>query len=184
MDNSNITDFKNDFNRLLRCEDIMEKYKISKTTYHTIVRKLGLKRPKTSKLLRTFNMNFTDDNKPKEEEKKPKTSHIPIDDVYKKIDETDEKLIYERQHIPRNTTINVEKQKTTTKPKPVAKKEAVLKEVDEDELDAILNRADKTIAKIQNKKQNKKDDDNNNSELIKAINKSTEVRQKLVNKNK
>lgn len=185
MNNSNLTEFKNDFNNLLRCEDIMEKYKISKTTYHTIVRKLGLKRPKTSKLLRTFNMNFVGNNKPKETEKRTKTSHIPIEDVYKKVDETDEKLIYDKQYVPRNTTINVEKQKktTATKPKPVVKKEQVFKEVDNNELDEILNRADKTFAKIQNKKQNKKDDDNNKSELIKAINKSTEIRQKLENKN-
>lgn len=158
MNNSNLTEFKNDFNNLLRCEDIMEKYKISKTTYHTIVRKLGLKRPKTSKLLRTFNMNFTDDNKPKETEKKTKLSHIPIDDVYKKIDETDEKLIYEKQYVPRNTTINVEKQKTTatkTKPKPVAKKEI---------------------------EEQKTEDTNNKSELLNAINRSTKVREKILNK--
>jgi hypothetical protein len=164
MNNSNLTDFKNDFNNLLRCEDIMEKYKISKTTYHTIVRKLGLKRPKTSKLLRTFNMNFTNDNKPKELEQKPKASHIPIDNIYKKVDETDDKLIYEKQHIPRNTIINVEKHKPTiTKPKvkPVAKKEQVFKEVDEKELDEILNRADKTITKIQNKKQSKNTENKN-----------------------
>ena len=150
MNNSNLTDFKNDFNNLLRCEDIMEKYKISKTTYHTIVRKLGLKRPKTSKLLRTFNMNFTDDNKPKETEKKTKVSHIPIDDVYKKVDETDERLVYSKQYVPRGTKLDIEK-----KPKQVAKKEPVLKEVDNNELNEILNRADKTFTKIQNKKQSK-----------------------------
>ena len=163
MNNSNLTEFKNDFNNLLRCEDIMEKYKISKTTYHTIVRKLGLKRPKTSKLLRTFNMNFTDDNTKNETEKKTKLSHIPIDDVYKKIDETDNNLIYDKQYVPRNTKINVEKQKTatTTKPKPVAKKEQVFKEVDENELNAILDKADKTIAKIQNKKQGKNAENKN-----------------------
>jgi len=158
MNNSNLTEFKNDFNNLLRCEDIMEKYKISKTTYHTIVRKLGLKRPKTSKLLRTFNMNFTDDNKPKETDKKPKVSHIPIDDVYKNIDETDEKLVYSKQHVPRGTKLNIEKK---PKEKPVAKKEPVLKEVDNNELDEILNRADKTFTKIQNKKQGKNAENKN-----------------------
>jgi hypothetical protein len=164
MNNSNLTEFKNDFNNLLRCEDIMEKYKISKTTYHTIVRKLGLKRPKTSKLLRTFNMNFTDDNKPKETEKKTKLSHIPIDDVYKKIDETDDRLVYSRQFVSRGTKLDIEKTETTTtkpKPKPVAKKEQVFKEVDENELNAILDKADKTIAKIQNKKQGKNTENKN-----------------------
>lgn len=147
MNNNNLTEFKNDFNNLLRCEDIMEKYNISKTTYHTIVRKLGLKRPKTSKLLRTFNMNFTDDNKPKE-------NYKPIED--KKVDETDEKLIYDKQYVPRNTKIDVEKQKTTTtKTKPVAKKEPIFKEVDENELNAILDKADNNISRIQKKKQSK-----------------------------
>ncbi len=150
MNNSNLTEFKNDFNNLLRCEDIMEKYKISKTTYHTIVRKLGLKRPKTSKLLRTFNMNFTDDNKAKETDKKPKISHIPIDDVYKKVDETDEKLVYSRQFVPKGTKLDIEK-----KPKQVAKKEPVLKEVDENELNAILDKAENNITRIQKKKQGK-----------------------------
>jgi hypothetical protein len=109
-------------------------------------------------------MNFTNDNKPKELEQKPKASHIPIDNIYKKVDETDDKLIYEKQHIPRNTIINVEKHKPTiTKPKvkPVAKKEQVFKEVDEKELDEILNRADKTITKIQNKKQSKNTENKN-----------------------
>jgi hypothetical protein len=152
MNNSNLTDFKNDFNNLLRCEDIMEKYKISKTTYHTIVRKLGLKRPKTSKLLRTFNMNFTDDNKAKEIDKKPKISHIPIDDVYKKVDETDEKLIYSKQHVPRGTKLDIEKK---PREKPVTKKEPVLKEVDENELNAILDKAENNITRIQKKKQGK-----------------------------
>ena len=135
----------------------MEKYKISKTTYHTIVKKLRLKRPKTSKLLRTFNMNFTDDNKIKDLEKKPKASHIPIDDVYNKVEETDEKLLYEKQYVPRNTTINVEKQKTTTKPKP----KLVVKEQIEEP---------------------KKDESNNKSELLNAINRSTKIREKILNK--
>lgn len=185
MNNSNITEFKNDFNNLLRCEDIMEKYKISKTTYHTIVKKLGLTRPKTSKILRTFNMSFADNNKPKETQQNTKTSNIPIDDVYRKLDKIDDKLIYEKQYVARNTKINVEKQKPKPEVKPVAKKEIQLKEVDVDELDEILNRADRTIKKIQNKKQVKIDDTNNNkSELINAINKSNEVRQKIINKNK
>ncbi len=159
MNNSNLTEFKNDFNNLLRCEDIMEKYKISKTTYHTIVRKLGLKRPKTSKILRTFNMSFADDdNKSKETENKQKSSHIPIDNIYKKVDESDEKLVYEKQYVPRNTTINVEKQKTTTnkpKAKPVIKEQIV---------------------------EPKNDESNNKSELLNAINRSTKVREKLLNK--
>lgn len=153
MNNSNLTEFKNDFNNLLRCEDIMEKYKISKTTYHTIVRRLGLKRPKTSKILRTFNMSFADD-KPKETEQKAKANYIPIDDVYGKRDETDERLVYSKQYVPRGTKLDIEK-KAKVISKQVAKKEPVIKEIDNNELDAILNRADKTFTKIQNKKQSK-----------------------------
>ena len=102
-------------------------------------------------------MNFTDDNKPKEEDKpKPKASHIPIDDVYKNVDETDKQLIYSRQYVARGTKLDIEKKPTiTTKPKPVAKKEQVIKEIDNNELDEILKRADKTFTKIQNKKQSK-----------------------------
>ena len=61
----------------------------------------------------------------------------------------DDELIYEKQFVPRNTEIVVDK----TKPKQVVKKQ--IKEVDSNELDAILNRADKTFTKIQNKKQSK-----------------------------
>jgi len=158
MNNSNLTEFKNDFNNLLRCEDIMEKYKISKTTYHTIVRKLGLKRPKTSKILRTFNMSFADDdNKSKETENKQKSSHIPIDDVYKKVDESDDnRLVYSKQYVPRGTKLDIEKKpKVISKPKPVIKEQIV---------------------------EPKKDESNNKSELLNAINRSTKVREKLLNK--
>ena len=153
MNNNNLTQFKNDFNNLLRCEDIMIKYNISKTTYHTIVRNLGLKRPKTSKILRTFNMSFVNDNKPKE-------IYKPVED--KKIDETDDKLLYSKQYVPKGTKLDIEKKpQTTTKPKTVVKKEQVFKEVDENELNAILDKADKTIAKIQNKKQGKNTENKN-----------------------
>jgi hypothetical protein len=156
MNNSNLTEFKNDFNNLLRCEDIMEKYKISKTTYHTIVRRLGLKRPKTSKILRTFNMSFADD-KPKETEQKAKANYIPIDDVYGKRDETDEQLIYSRQYVARGTKLDIEKKaKVISKPKPKPVKEQI--------------------------EEPKKDDSNNKSELLNAIYKSTKVREKILNK--
>lgn len=149
MNNSNLTEFKNDFNNLLRCEDIMEKYNISKTTYHTIVRKLGLKRPKTSKILRTFNMSFVDDNKPKE-------NYKPIEDVYKKIDETDDKLLYSKQYVPKGTKLDIEKkEKVISKPKLVVKEQII---------------------------ETKQDDTNNKSELLNAINRSTKVREKILNK--
>jgi hypothetical protein len=141
MNNSNLTEFKNDFNNLLRCEDIMDKYNISKTTYHTIVRKLGLKRPKTSKLLRMFNTNFTDNNKPIEQQ----NSNIQI------VDETEDKLLYSKQYVPKGTKLDIEK----TKPKPTEKTEI---------------------------EEPKQDDTNNKSDLLSAINRSTEVRKKMLNK--
>jgi hypothetical protein len=156
MNNSNLTEFKNDFNNLLRCEDIMEKYKISKTTYHTIVRRLGLTRPKTSKILRTFNMSFADD-KPKETEQKTKANYIPIEDVYGKREETDNKLVYSKQYVPRGTKLDIEKKPKATKPKP------------------------KPVAKEQNEEP-KQDESNNKSELLNAIYKSTKVREKILNK--
>ena len=110
-------------------------------------------------------------------EKSKKISHIPIEEVYKKIDEIDEKLIYSKQYVPKGTKLDIEK-------KPVVKKQ--IKEVDSNELDAILNRADKTFTKIQKKKQEKQDEDdtNNKSELLNAINRSTKVREKILNKKK
>ena len=56
--NNDINDFKNDFYNLTKVEDILVKYSISKSTYFTMIKKLGLKREKTSKMLRTFNMNL------------------------------------------------------------------------------------------------------------------------------
>ena len=126
MNNSNLTEFKNDFYNLVRVEDILEKYKISKSTYFVMIKKLGLKRERSSKMMRTFNMTLSQtDNKKEEVEQKPKISHIPNDDVYKKIDETDEdKLVYSRQFVPRGTKLDIEKrEKAVSKPKPVAKKQ-------------------------------------------------------------
>ena len=80
-----------------------------------------------------------------------------------KIDETDDdKLVYSRQYVARGTKLDVEKQKpittkpkTITKPKPVEKKEI---------------------------EEPKQDDSNDKSELLNAINRSTKVREKLLNK--
>lgn len=158
MNNSNLTEFKNDFYNLVRVEDILEKYKISKSTYFVMIKKLGLKRERSSKMMRTFNMTLSQtDNKKEEVEQKPKISHIPNDDVYKKIDETDEdKLVYSRQFVPRGTKLDIEKrEKAVSKPKPVAKKQI---------------------------EEPKQDDTNNKSELLNAINRSTKVREKILNK--
>jgi len=158
MNNSNLTEFKNDFYNLVKVEDILEKYKISKSTYFVMIKKLGLKRERSSKMMRTFNMNLSQTDNKKEEDKKQKpiVSHIPIDDVYKKIDETDEKLVYSRQFVKRGTKLDIEKtEKAVSKPKPVVKKQI---------------------------EEPKQDDTNNKSQLIDAINKSTRIREKILNK--
>jgi hypothetical protein len=157
MNNTNLTDFKNDFYNLVKVEDILVKYSISKSTYFVMIKKLGLKRQRSSKMLRTFNMNLSQTDNKKELEHKPNPNYIPKK-IEPKTDLLDEELIYEKQYVPRNTTINVEKQKTTaTKPKP------------------------KQVVKKENEEQ-KQDDTNNKSELLNAINRSTKVREKLLNK--
>ncbi len=157
MNNTNLTDFKNDFYNLVKVEDILVKYSISKSTYFVMIKKLGLKRQRSSKMLRTFNMNLSQTDNKKELEHKPNPNYIPKK-IEPKTDILDEELIYEKQYVPRNTTINVEKQKTTaTKPKP------------------------KQVVKKENEEQ-KQDDNNNKSELLNAINRSTKVREKLLNK--
>ena len=150
MNNNLLNDFKNDFYNLVKVEDILVKYGISKSTYFVMIKKLGLKRERSSKMMRTFNMNLsqTDNKKELEQKPKPKPNYIPKK-IEPKQDVLDEELIYEKQFVRRNTEIVVDK----TKPKQVVKKQ--IKEVDSNELDAILNRADKTFTKIQNKKQSK-----------------------------
>jgi len=149
MNNNLLNEFKNDFYNLVKVEDILVKYSISKSTYFVMIKKLGLKRERSSKMMRTFNMNLSQtDNKPKELEQKPKPNYIPKK-IEPKTDVLDDQLVYDKQFVPRNTEIVVDK----TKPKQVVKKQ--FKEVDNNELDAILNRADKTFTKIQNKKQSK-----------------------------
>jgi hypothetical protein len=158
MNNNLLNEFKNDFYNLVRVEDILAKYGISKSTYFVMIKKLGLKRERSSKMMRTFNINLSSqtDNKPTDLEQKPKISHIPIDDVYKKVDETDNNLVYSRQFVPRGTKLDIEKkEKAVSKPKPVAKKQI---------------------------EEPKQDDTNNKSELLQAINRSTKVREKILNK--
>ena len=140
-----IEEFKQDYFNNMSIDELKAKYQIGQTTYFTLLKKLNIKRRHTSKIAKILGENFKPDYLPKKIEPN-------------NIDETDEKLIYEKQYVPRNTTINVEKQKTTTnkpKPKPVAKKEI---------------------------EEQKTEDTNNKSELLNAINRSTKVREKILNK--
>lgn len=154
-------EFIDDYYNNLSIDEIKAKYNIGNTTYFALLKRLNIKRRASSKISRILGGSHNNNiEKPKAN---PKTSHIPIDDVYKKIDETDNNLIYSKQYVPRGTKLDIEKKPTTTttKPKQVAKKEQVFKEVDENELNAILDKADKTIAKIQNKKQGKNTENKN-----------------------
>ena len=63
---NNINDLKSDYYNNLRVEEITNKYNISNTTYYNLIKKLGLKRDRTSKLKRCFNI-VLNDNKPKED---------------------------------------------------------------------------------------------------------------------
>ena len=164
-------EFKNDYYNNLSIDEMKLKYGIGNTTYFALLKKLNIKRRPSSKISRILGDSYNTIEKSK------KISHIPIEEVYKKIDEIDEKLIYSKQYVPKGTKLDIEK-------KPIVKKQ--IKEVDSNELDAILNRADKTFTKIQKKKQEKQDEDdtNNKSELLNAINRSTKVREKILNKKK
>jgi len=163
MNNNLLIEFKNDFYNLVKVEDILVKYSISKSTYFVMIKKLGLKRERSSKMMRTFNMNLSSqtDNK-KELEQKQKPDYLPKKTEPNNIDETDEKLLYSRQYVARGIKLDVEK-KVEVKPKTIPKP--------------------KPVAKEQNEEQ-KTDDTNNKSELLNAINRSTRVREKILNKKK
>lgn len=161
-----VEEFKQDYFNNMSIDDLKAKYQIGQTTYFTLLRKLNIKRRPSSKIAKILGENFKPDYIPKKIEPNP--------------DILDQELIYDKQYVPRNTEIVVNK--TKPKPKPVVKKEPVLKEVDENELNAILDKAENNITRIQKKKQEKQDDINNKSELLKAIDRSTKVREKILNK--
>ena len=152
-------EFKNDYYNNLSIDEMKVKYGIGNTTYFALLKKLNIKRRPSSKISRILGDSYNNIEKSKPLPKpKPKPNYIPKK-IQPKTDVLDEELIYEKQYVPRNTEIEVNK--TKPKVKPVAKKEQVFKEVDEKELDEILNRADKTITKIQNKKQSKNTENKN-----------------------
>jgi len=167
-----VEEFKQDYFNNMSIDDLKAKYQIGQTTYFTLLKKLNIKRRPSSKIAKILGEDF-------------KPDYIPKKIEANNINETDEdRLIYNRQFVPRGTKLDIEKTATTTKPKvkPVVKKEPVLKEVDENELNAILDKAENNITRIQKKKQEKQDDTNNKSELLNAINRSTRVREKILNK--
>ena len=140
-------EFKNDYYNNLSIDEMKLKYGIGNTTYFALLKKLNIKRRPSSKISRILGDSYNNIEKSKPLQK-PKPNYIPKK-IEPKVDILDEELIYEKQFVPRNTEIVVDK----TKPKQVVKKQ--FKEVDNNELDEILKRADKTFTKIQNKKQSK-----------------------------
>jgi len=150
-----VDEFKQDYFNNMSIDDIKAKYDIGQTTYFTLLKKLGIKRRPSSKIAKILGEDY------KPEKIATKISHIPIDDVYEKIDETDDKLLYSKQYVPRGTKLDIEKKpetknKSTTPPKPVTK-------------DTIED-------------QKKDDTTPQKSELLNAINRSTKVREKILNK--
>jgi len=142
-------EFKNDYYNNLSIDEMKVKYGIGNTTYFALLKKLNIKRRPSSKISRILGDSYNNIEKSKPLQKpKPKTNYIPKK-IEPKTDLLDQELIYEKQYVPRNTEIVVDK----TKPKQVVKTQ--FKEVDSEELEAILNRADKTFTKIQNKRQSK-----------------------------
>jgi hypothetical protein len=144
-----VEEFKQDYFNNMSIDDLKAKYQIGQTTYFTLLKKLNIKRRPSSKIAKILGEDF-------------KPDYIPKKIEPNNIDETDEKLLYSKQYVPRGTKLDIEKKveakpKTITKPKP------------------------KPVAKEQIEEP-KKDESNNKSELLNAINRSTKVREKILNK--
>lgn len=142
-----IDEFKQDYFNNMTIDELKAKYQIGQTTYFTLLKRLNIKRRPTSKIAKIMGEDYKPDYLPKKTEPN-------------NIDETDEKLLYSKQYVPRGTKLDIEKKveakpKTITKPKPVAKEQI---------------------------EEPKKDESNNKSELLNAINRSTKVREKILNK--
>ena len=147
-----IEEFKQDYFNNMSIDDLKAKYQIGQTTYFTLLKKLNIKRRPTSKIAKILGEDFKPD----------KPYYLPKKIEPNNIDETDGKLLYSKQYVPRGTKLDIEKTETTTtkqkkitKPKPVEKKEI---------------------------EEQKPEDTNNKSELLNAINRSTKVREKILNK--
>jgi len=154
----NTEDFKNDYYNYLSIDEMKLKYGISNSTYFTILKKLGLKRPIASKINKLIHMNINKD-KPIESkiekfldkpiESKTKTTNNNNITSFGNVEvlcnkEDDIKPVYHKQIAESN--IEVIK-------KPTIKIDRRNKEKN-DILDELLNSANDTINKA-NKKKNK-----------------------------
>lgn len=123
-----IEEFKKDYFNNMTIDELKAKYQIGQTTYFTLLKKLDIKRRPTSKIAKILG----DDYKP---------DYIPKKIEPNNIDETDEKLIYSKQYVPRGTKLDIEKKsKTTTKPKP---KPVAKEQIEEQKTDDTNNKSEK-----------------------------------------
>ena len=155
-------EFKNDYYNNLTIDEMKGKYGIGNTTYFALLKKLNIKRRPSSKISRILGDSYNNIEKSKPLPK-PKPNYIPQKIEHNNTDETDGELVYSRQFVPRGTKLDIEKKveakpKTITKPKP------------------------KPVAKEKEQIEEPKQDDNSKSALLNAINRSTKVREKILNK--
>jgi hypothetical protein len=149
-------EFKNDYYNNLTIDEMKGKYGIGNTTYFALLKKLNIKRRPSSKISRILGDSYNNIEKSKPLPK-PKPNYIPKNIEPNNTDETDDVLVYSKQFVPRGTKLDIEKKaKIVSKPKPVAKEKEQIEEP--------------------------KQDDNNKSALLNAINRSTKVREKILNK--
>lgn len=142
-----VDEFKQDYFNNMSIDELKAKYQIGQTTYFTLLKKLNIKRRPSSKIAKILGEDYKPDYLPK----KIEPNHI---------DETDDKLLYSKQFVPRGTKLDVEKKMEPKPRKPIDKPKPVVTEIIEEP----------------------KQDDNNKSELLNAIHRSTKVREKFLNK--
>tara|TARA_B100000795_G_C22759524_1_gene422968 strand:- start:1007 stop:1489 length:483 start_codon:yes stop_codon:yes gene_type:complete len=156
--------FKNDYLNMMPENELLAKYDISHTTYYRLLKRLNIKRDRATKINRLLGRNENKAILP--QIKQPivkkiidKTNNIPETDLL------DENLVYGKQYVPRNTDIEVNKTKPIIKfiTKPITKP----------------NVKSTPVLKIEEAKQ---DNTNNKSELINVINRTTKIREKILNK--
>jgi hypothetical protein len=131
-------DFKTDYNNLMKMEDILIKYNISRTSYFTILKQLNLKRIISTKTSRLLGYSITN-NKPKE----------PIE--IKKIDEI-KPIITKKAPILAVETIQLNKIDTI----PIIKKKKKIKQNNTAELEDIFKEAELSNIRFNNHIKNKK----------------------------
>jgi len=154
----NTEDFKNDYYNYLSIDEMKLKYGISNSTYFTILKKLGLKRPIASKINKLIHMNINKDkpieskiekflDKPIESKTKTTNNNITsFGNVESLCKQEDIKPVYHKPIVESN--IEVIK-------KPTIKIDRRNKEKN-DILDELLNSVNDTINNANKKKKKNK----------------------------